>query len=187
MFFRQVQLHADNFSYIIADEATREAAVVDASFNAGEILRVLKSEGFTLRYIVCTHGHSDHTAGNSELQSALGGQIVAHRLSKVRADVKVEDSQVLKVGKVVMKVIYTPGHTPDGICLLADGKKLLTGDTLFIGDVGRPDLRVALGWAATDLGALRAEVDVSLRKVTNLVDEINRKWPFARDMELKLP
>jgi hydroxyacylglutathione hydrolase len=140
MFFMQIQSHGDNFSYIIADETTREAAVVDSSFNAGEIMRVLKAEGFTLKYIISTHGHSDHTAGNSELRSALGGQIVAHRLSRVDAEVKVDDGDALQVGSVEIKVIYTPGHTADGICLLVNGTRLLTGDTLFVGDCGRTDL-----------------------------------------------
>ncbi|MCW4010531.1 MAG: MBL fold metallo-hydrolase [Candidatus Bathyarchaeota archaeon] len=140
MFFRQVKHHGDNFSYIIADQATREAVVVDSSFNADEILRVLKAEGFTLKYIISTHGHSDHTAGNFELKAALGGQIVAHGLSRIRVDLKVEDGDILKVGGIQIPVIYTPGHTADGICLLVDGEKLLTGDTLFVGECGRTDL-----------------------------------------------
>jgi hydroxyacylglutathione hydrolase len=140
MFFRQIEQYGDNFSYIIADETTREAAVVDSSFNAEELLRVLKAEGFTLKYIISTHGHSDHSAGNSELHSALGGQMVTHTLSKVHAGAKVEDGNVLHVGSVELKVIYTPGHTEDSICLLVDGKKLLTGDTLFVGECGRTDL-----------------------------------------------
>ncbi len=140
MFFKQIKEYGDNFSYVVADETTQEAAVVDSSYNADAIQEALKAEGFTLKYIISTHGHSDHTEGNSDLRSALGGQIVAHRLSKVGADVKVEDGDVLKVGDVQIRVIYTPGHTPDGICLLVDGRKLLTGDTLFVGECGRTDL-----------------------------------------------
>ena len=140
MFFRQVKQNGDNFSYVIADEVSREAAVVDPSFNADELASLLRVEGFRLKYVVCTHGHSDHTAGNYQLQSALGGQVVVHGLSRVRADLKVEDGDVLKVGAVEVKVIYTPGHTPDGICLLVDGEKLLTGDTLFVGECGRVDM-----------------------------------------------
>jgi glyoxylase-like metal-dependent hydrolase (beta-lactamase superfamily II) len=140
MFFKQIKIHGDNFSYIIADEATHEAAVVDVSFNAQEIQRVLKSEGYTLKYIISTHGHSDHTAGNYELKSSMSGDIVAHGASRVRADQKVEDNDILNVGEVKIEVIYTPGHTSDGICLLVEGKKLLTGDTLFVGECGRTDL-----------------------------------------------
>lgn len=140
MFFRQVQSHGDNFSYIIADEATREAAVVDSSFNAGEILRILKAENFQLKYIFSTHGHSDHTAGNQELQSLFGAKSVAHQLSRINAELKVEDGDVLLVGKVSIRVVYTPGHTTDSICLFVHGTKLLTGDTLFMGECGRTDL-----------------------------------------------
>lgn len=140
MFFKQIQQHGDNFSYIIADETTKEAAVVDSSFNAGEISRELKNQGFKLKYIVNTHGHSDHTAGNYELRADFNAKIVAHSQSKARFDLAVEDGDVLQVGSIQIKVIYTPGHTVDGICLLVDGKKLLTGDTLFVGECGRTDL-----------------------------------------------
>ncbi len=140
MIFKQIQQHSDNFSYIIADEATREAAVVDSSFNAGEIIRVLNAERLTLKYVVNTHGHSDHTAGNTELLSVFNAQTVAHKLSRLDADIKVDDGDTIRVGSVPIKVIYTPGHTPDGICLLVDNKKLLTGDTLFVGECGRTDL-----------------------------------------------
>jgi hydroxyacylglutathione hydrolase len=140
MFFRQVQRHGDNFSYIIADEATWEAAVVDPSFNADEIIRVLKAEGLKLEYVINTHGHSDHTAGNEELLSTFTAKTVAHKLSRIKADIAVDDGDIIRVGNVPIKVIYTPGHTPDSICLLVDNKKLLTGDTLFVGECGRTDL-----------------------------------------------
>ncbi len=139
MFFKQIQQHGDNFSYVIADENTKEAAVVDSSFNAGAIIQIIKAEKFNLKYIINTHGHSDHTAGNHELKSIFGAKIVAHKLSKVNFDVAVEDDEVLLVGNVSIKVIYTPGHTLDGICVLVDNKKLLTGDTLFVGECGRTD------------------------------------------------
>ena len=139
MFFKQIQQHGDNFSYIIADETTKEAAVVDSSFNSGEITQELKTQGFTLKYIINTHGHSDHTAGNYELKAAFDAKIVAYSNSRARYDIPVEDGEVLQVGAIQIKVIYTPGHTTDGICLMVDGKKLLTGDTLFVGECGRTD------------------------------------------------
>ena len=140
MFFRQVQQHGDNFSYVIADDSTREAAVVDSSFNAGEIARILKAENMKLKYIINTHSHSDHIAGNEELLSLFKGRIVAHRLSRVKVDVAVDDGDVLQLGNLHIKIIYTPGHSPDSICLLLDSQKLLTGDTLFVGECGRTDL-----------------------------------------------
>lgn len=139
MFFRQIQQHGDNFSYIIADDATREAVVVDSSFNAGEIIRILKAENLKLKYIITTHSHSDHTAGNEELCSVSGAETVAHKLSRSNADIAVDDGDAIRVGNVLIKVIYTPGHTPDSICLLVDNR-LLTGDTLFVGECGRTDL-----------------------------------------------
>jgi glyoxylase-like metal-dependent hydrolase (beta-lactamase superfamily II) len=140
MFFRQIQQHSDNFSYIIADKDTKDAAVVDSSFNASEIIQVLKAEKLNLKYIINTHSHSDHTAGNIELSSIFEAKIVAHRLSKANFDIAVEDKDVLNVGKVSISIIYTPGHTTDSICLLVENKKLLTGDTLFVGECGRTDL-----------------------------------------------
>lgn len=139
MFFEQVKRYSDNFSYVIADEASGEAMVVDPSFNAEALVELVKKKGFRLKYIVNTHGHGDHTAGNEDVKGACGGKVVAHRLSATRKDVAVDDGDVLVVGKVAVKVLYTPGHSLDGVCLLVDGK-LLTGDTLFIGECGRTDL-----------------------------------------------
>ena len=140
MFFRQVQQHGDNFSYIIADESTRETIVVDSSYNAGEIIRILKAENLKLKYLINTHSHSDHTACNQELRSIFDAKIVAHKLSRINADVMVNDGDTINIGSIPAKVIYTPGHTSDSICLLVDNKKLLTGDTLFVGECGRTDL-----------------------------------------------
>lgn len=140
MFFKQVQQHGDNFSYIIADDTTREAAVVDSSYNAGEISRIIKAENLNLQYIINTHGHSDHTAGNQELSSISSAKVVAHTLSRNNADIKLDDSDTLNIGAIQLKIIHTPGHTPDSICLLIDNKKLLTGDTLFVGECGRTDM-----------------------------------------------
>ena len=140
MYFKQIQQHGDNFSYIIADEETREAVVVDPSYNAGEITRILKTEELHLKYVINTHGHSDHTAGDEELRFNFSVKTIAHKLSRNNPDITIEDGDEIKVGSVRIKVIYTPGHTPDGICLLVDGKKLLTGDTLFVGECGRTDM-----------------------------------------------
>src|SRR3989304_2382584 len=163
MFFRQVQQHGDNFSYIMADDATREAAVVDSSFNAGEIIRVLKNENLKLKYVINTHDHSDHTAGNEELLSMFSAKTVAYKLSRINADVAVDDGDSIRLGNVPIKVIHTPGHTPDSICLLVDNKKLLTGDTLFVGECGRTDL---LG------GNSRSMYDSLFNKLLKLDDDV---------------
>lgn len=140
MFFKQIQQHSDNFSYIIADETAKEAAVVDSSFNADEIIKVIKTQNLQLKYVISTHGHSDHTAGNSELRSIFGAKLVAYSQSKTDNDLAVDEDDELSVGKIPIKIIYTPGHTVDSICLLVDNQKLLTGDTLFVGECGRTDL-----------------------------------------------
>jgi hydroxyacylglutathione hydrolase len=140
MIFRQIQQHSDNFSYIIADEESKEAAVVDSSYNAGELIKVIKAERLQLKYVINTHGHSDHTAGNTELVAMFKAKLVAHKQTRLPHDVAVDDGDTLNVGKVQIKVIYTPGHTTDSICLLLENQKLLTGDTLFVGQCGRTDL-----------------------------------------------
>ena len=139
MFFKQIQQHGDNFSYVIADESTKEAAVVDSSYNASEIIKTIQTNDFILKYIINTHGHSDHIAGNNELKSFFGAKVVGYSQSKANYDMSVQDNDTLIVGKIAIKVIYTPGHTNDGICLLVDNRKLLTGDTLFVGECGRTD------------------------------------------------
>lgn len=147
MFFKQIKYRSDNFSYIIADETSGEAAVVDPSFNVDAIALILKDRNLSLKYIINTHGHPDHTAGNEQLKTAFHSKIVAHKLSHVDQDVNVDDGDTISMGKVTFKVIHTPGHTPDSICLLTDDK-LLTGDTLFVGECGRTDL---LGGSAKDM------------------------------------
>jgi glyoxylase-like metal-dependent hydrolase (beta-lactamase superfamily II) len=139
MFFRQIKYGGDNFSYIIADEATRECTIVDPSFNTDAIIQLIKDKNLLVKYVIDTHSHFDHTAGNEEIKSVFGAKVVAHKLADIDKDISVDDGDTLKLGKITIRVIYTPGHTHDGICLLVDGK-LLTGDTLFVGECGRTDL-----------------------------------------------
>jgi hydroxyacylglutathione hydrolase len=139
MFFRQIKHRGDNFSYIIADDITKEAVVIDPSFNTDAIIKIIKEQNLNLKYIINTHHHMDHIAGNEDIRSSFNAKVVAHKLAKSRKDIGVVDGDSIKIGKVAIKVIHTPGHTPDGICLLVDGK-LLTGDTLFVGECGRTDL-----------------------------------------------
>jgi len=128
-----------NFAYIIADETTREAAVIDPGHNAEDILRQVQQLNVHVKYIINTHSHRDHTSGNSDMKEKTGAKIVAHAKSPLPKDVTVKDQEELRIGKLVAKVIHTPGHTPDGICLLVDNK-LFTGDTLFVGECGRTDI-----------------------------------------------
>ena len=139
MFFKQVIQRGDNFSYIIADDTTKEAAVVDPSFNADAIIRILRDQNLNVKCVINSHHHSDHTASNEDFRSKFGAKVVAHKLAHVNKDVSVVDGEVIRVGEIVIKVIHTPGHTQDSICLLVDDK-LLTGDALFVGECGRTDL-----------------------------------------------
>lgn len=139
MFFRQIKHRGDNFSYIIADDITKEAVVVDPSFNTDAIIKIIKEQNLNLKYVINTHHHMDHTAGNEDIRSSFSAKVVAHKLAKSHKDISVVDGDIIKIGKIAIKVIHTPGHTHDGICLLVDGK-LLTGDTLFVGECGRTDL-----------------------------------------------
>ena len=163
MFFKQIQQHSDNFSYIIADEDSGEAAVVDSSFNAGEIIKILKADKFDLKFIINTHGHSDHTAGNIELTHIFNTKVVAFKNSKENHNVGVEDGDILSIGKIALKIIYAPGHTTDSICILVDNKKLLTGDTLFIGECGRTDFPG---------GSSRSMYDSLFNKLSKLNDAV---------------
>jgi glyoxylase-like metal-dependent hydrolase (beta-lactamase superfamily II) len=128
-----------NFAYIIGDETTKEAAVVDPGHGVDKILQQIRQLNVNVKYIVNTHSHGDHTSGNAELKEKTQAKIVAHAKSPRPKDIAVKDQDTLQLGKLSVKVIHTPGHTPDGICLLVDNK-LITGDTLFVGECGRTDL-----------------------------------------------
>ena len=136
MFFRQLKAGGDrNFSYIIADETTCEAAVIDPASSPGEELSVLKQRGLTLKYIINTHDHFGHTGGNAFLAGRTGAKIAMHESARSHCDIGMGDGDVLLLGSLELKIIHTPGHTYDSICLLVE-KELVTGDTLFVGKVG---------------------------------------------------
>jgi len=139
LFFRQIKYKGDNFSYLIVDDGTREAAVVDPGYNSEVIVDMIRSQKLHLKYVINTHHHLDHIGDNGVLKKIFGSKVVAHRLSQVEKDVEVDDGDIITVGALSIRVIHTPGHTPDSICLLV-GDKLLTGDTLFVGECGRTDL-----------------------------------------------
>ena len=139
MIFEQIKLKGgDNFSYIIGDEETHEVIIVDPSFNGEALTNLIQTRGLKVKYVVNTHSHSDHTYHNMVLASRFGAKIVAHKNSPSKKDLIVDDGDVLTIGSVTIHVIYTPGHSPDSICLFVD-KIVLTGDTLFVGECGRTD------------------------------------------------
>jgi hydroxyacylglutathione hydrolase len=130
--------------YIVGCEETREAAVIDPGMESEReaelILDFIKQRGFHIKYIINTHGHPDHVAGNAAMKEATGAPILIHESNSehVQADRKLHDGDVIHVGTLKLKVLHTPGHTKDGISLLVDNA-VFTGDALFAGSVGRTD------------------------------------------------
>lgn len=150
-------------SYLIGDEFTKIAAVVDPQRDIERYLTFAEDHGLQIKHVLLTHLHADFVAGHLELRDRVGATIYLG--AKAQAEYKftpLGDGSVVEFGRVRIKAIETPGHTPESVSLLVynlnaietQPQAVLTGDTLFIGDVGRPDLRVALGWSAADLGSL---------------------------------
>jgi hydroxyacylglutathione hydrolase len=140
MIFEQIPVGPmQNFAYLIGDEKAGVAAVVDPAWDIKRIVDVAKRNKLRIIYAINTHQHPDHVSGNDELVRATGAKIVAHEASRNRKDVSVKDGETLHVGSVELRLIHTPGHSPDHVCVLVNGR-VMTGDTLFVGECGRTDL-----------------------------------------------
>lgn len=140
MIFEQVKTGGDrNFGYFLADRKGGFAAVIDPSGRPDLFFELAGKHKANLKYVIITHDHYDHTGGASELARQSSALLVLHRSAGDRADLPVEDGEELELGEVTLKVIHTPGHTRDSICILAEDI-LITGDTLFVGKVGGTDL-----------------------------------------------
>ena len=130
--------------YVIGCEETREAAVIDPGMEsereAEPILDFIMQNSLHIKYIINTHGHHDHVAGNAIMKEATGAPILIHESNSehVQVDRKLHDGDAIQVGTLKLVVLHTPGHTKDGISLLGDNA-VFTGDTLFAGSVGRTD------------------------------------------------
>src|SRR5215204_2395284 len=177
MYFKQFYLgclaHA---SYLIGSDG--EAVVVDPQRDVDEYLAEASARGFAINYVIETHLHADFVSGHQEIAARTGAQIVFGEKAGVEfAHRAARDGEEIKIGKVVLRFIETPGHTPEGICILVTDteapdqpQKLLTGDTLFIGDVGRPDLAGGKGYTPQMLAEMMYE---SLHgKLLKLPDEV---------------
>ena len=136
MIFEQIQNGGDrNLGYLLADEKTGRAVAVDPSYQPDYyIQRALELE-VELVNIICTHSHHDHVNGNDHIIEKLGIDVVMYEDAEYFYDVEVSDGDIFKVGSIDIKVIHTPGHCEDGMCLLIEDK-LITGDTLYLGKVG---------------------------------------------------
>ncbi len=164
MIFKQFYLNClAHASYLIGDETTGTAAVVDPQRDIDRYLEFAEEHGLQIKHVILTHLHADFVAGHLELRDRVGATIYLG--AKAQAEYRftpLGDGSVIEFGRVRLKALETPGHTPESISLLVydldksarEPHAVLTGDTLFVGDVGRPDLRAALGWSATDLGGL---------------------------------
>jgi hydroxyacylglutathione hydrolase len=165
--FKQFYLNClAHASYLVGDEDTRTAAVVDPQRDVEPYLEEAGRHGLQIRHVFLTHFHADFVAGHLELRDRTGATIyLGARARAEYAFTPMKDADTLDLGRVRLTVLETPGHTPESISILVhdlarDVTKpyaVLTGDTLFVGDVGRPDLRAALGWSATELGRLLFE------------------------------
>ncbi len=148
MIFSQIEVgNLRNFSYIIGDDETLIGVIIDPGFDIEKLINSVLKMKLKIKYIINTHEHSDHISGNTDFVIKTGAKIVAHKNSKIYKDISVEDEDIIKIGKINIKIIHTPGHSPESICLLVDNK-LITGDTLFVGESGRIDLP---GGSAEDL------------------------------------
>ena len=146
VYFKQLQLGPmQNFVYLLGDPQTREAAVVDPGWNVPAILEAAKQDGFRITKAFATHHHFDHVNGLGDLLAAADLPVYAHaddapHIQISRSSLKpVSDGETISLGRVPITLVHTPGHTPGSQCLVVGGR-LLSGDTLFIGAVGRTDL-----------------------------------------------
>jgi len=127
-----------NFVYLVMDERSRDAMVVDSGWEIGPIEAAVRDTKANVKFVVATHEHFDHVSTIPELASNLGAKVVAHADSPLACDLRVGDGEELKLGEKKVRVLHTPGHTEDSICLY-DGREVFTGDTLFVGTIGKFD------------------------------------------------
>jgi glyoxylase-like metal-dependent hydrolase (beta-lactamase superfamily II)/rhodanese-related sulfurtransferase len=174
MYFKQFYLgclaHA---SYLIGSEG--EGVVVDPQRDVDEYLAEADAQGLKIKYVIETHLHADFVSGHQEIAARTGAQIIFGEKAGVEFEHRaVKDGEEIRTGDVVLRFIETPGHTPEGICVLVtapgEPQKLLTGDTLFIGDVGRPDLAGGKGYTPQMMAEMM--YDSLHGKLLELPDEV---------------
>lgn len=134
--------------FIVGDEQTKDAVVIDPGFNsaseAKSILKEIEHNRFSVKFIINTHGHPDHTSGNKIMKEATGASILVHEhdaplLRNPSADKTIREGDIIELGEVKLRVLHTPGHSRGSIALLGTDV-VFSGDTLFAGGIGRYDL-----------------------------------------------
>jgi glyoxylase-like metal-dependent hydrolase (beta-lactamase superfamily II)/rhodanese-related sulfurtransferase len=165
-------------SYLVGDEDAGVAAVVDPQRDVDEYVADAEKLGCRIEHVVLTHLHADFLAGHLELRDRVGARIHLGARAEAEYDFSpLADGDSIELGRVRLEALETPGHSPESISILvydpdSDAERphaILSGDTLFIGDVGRPDLRAAVGWTAEELGSLL--YDSVQQKILPLPDE----------------
>ncbi|MCH0539662.1 MBL fold metallo-hydrolase [Streptomyces sp. MUM 203J] len=179
MFFAQYYLDClSQASYMIADETTGRAVVVDPRRDVSEYLADAEAHGFTVVGVINTHFHADFVAGHLEMAAETGAWIGYGSRAETEYPIrKLSEGETISLGGVALTIMETPGHTPESISVLVyeHGEDtvpygVLTGDALFIGDVGRPDLLASVGVTAEELGAMLH--DSVQNKLMGLPDEV---------------
>lgn len=151
MFFKQLATKESSLSYFFGCGGKGKAVAVDVVTGDEEwFIEEAKKANVTINYVIDTHVHADHYSGGRKLARMVGAPYCLHESDKglVKFDFEsMRDGQLLDIGNVEVKVLHTPGHTPDSVCLLVSDKRrteapwfVVTGDTLFVGATGRPDL-----------------------------------------------
>ena len=151
-----------NFTYLVAERDGGEGFVIDPSFGIEPVLAAIDRRHAKIRYILNTHRHPDHIAGNGEVKARTGAKVAAHASAPIGQDVSLQDGESLSVGPLTVDVVHTPGHTPDSVLYVFHGH-VATGDTLFVGECGRTDLPE---------GSPRDMYDSLLRRVVALDDAL---------------
>ncbi len=128
-----------NFTYLVADREGGDGVVIDPSYGIDPVLAAIDAKRVKVRYILNTHSHPDHCAGNQDVRERTGAKVLAHRVAPLKQDVSVDDGDEFKSGPLRFQVKHTPGHTKDSVLYIFEGN-VATGDTLFVGECGRTDL-----------------------------------------------
>ena len=176
-------------TYLVSCPRTRRSVIIDPAGDEDKLLTLIQTEGLRVKYILNTHGHADHVLGNPKLKDVLKIPVCMHEIEnrffshpEVRekssrelglpppgpADITLKDGDILEAGRLKIRVIHTPGHTPGSVCYYVDGN-LFSGDTLFVGAAGRTDLiggsldtLIERGYIPQELGKRDYSIDSGL-------------------------